>query len=134
LSRSNRAECGAAGFTLIEVLVALAIVGLVLAALSTLIGTTRRGALSIAEHVQRLVMARAIVTALPSRDRLIPGEYRGEKFGGHWRIDVGPFEAAGFPSDARSTWIPEVVTVTIQPPAGAAMQISTISLRHRDQR
>jgi general secretion pathway protein I len=133
LSRSNAVECGAAGFTLIEALVALAIVGLALASLSTLIGTTTRGTRAIETHWRRLEIAREILTALPSRDQLAPGKYWGEDSGNDWRIDVSPFQGAGVVADARSAWTPEEVTVTVKPPMGPAIQISSIRLRHRDQ-
>lgn len=134
MSRSNAADCRTAGFTLIEVLVALAIVGIALAALSRLIGTTTRGTRAIETHWRRLEVARKIMTALPGREQLAPGNYQGEDSGDSWRINVAPFHGAGLlAADARSKWMPEKVTVTVKSPTGSVIKIDTIRLRRRDR-
>jgi general secretion pathway protein I len=113
--------------------VALAIVGLALASLSTLIGTTTRGTRAIETHWRQIEIARQILTALPDRDQLTPGRYSGEEAGTDWQIDVSPFQAAGFITYAQSPWVPETVTLTVNRPNGPSVQISTVRLRHRDR-
>jgi general secretion pathway protein I len=57
-----------AGFMLVEVLVALAVVAVALAAIGSLIATTVRGARSLDTHLMLAETARMIATALPDRD------------------------------------------------------------------
>jgi general secretion pathway protein I len=119
-----------AGFTLIEVLVALSIVAVGLAAIGGLISSSVRGARSIEDHLTRLETARAIMTALPDRDQLVPGYLSGEIADHRWRIDVLPFTARD--AGPRTQWLPQAVVVTVQAPSGAAIKIDTIRLQRRD--
>ena len=119
-----------AGFTLIEVLVALAVVSVSLAAIGSLIAVTTRGVRSIGLHLTLVETARAIVTGLPDRDQLVPGNFSGEAAGHRWRVDVLPFYA-NFIDPAASNWIPETVVVRVQSPAGPILQVNTVKLRRR---
>lgn len=126
-----KAERESAGFTLIEVLISLAIIGFVIASLSTLIGTSARGTRSIEAHLRRLEAAREIVTALPSRDQLIPGRYWGELGDSEWRIEITPFARPETPANVQSAWVPQKVTVSIQRSGQPAMRIETVRLHRR---
>ena len=55
-----------AGFTLIEVLIALAIVGISLVSIGSVMGTSIRGARALDRHVALLDAARAVEAGLPS--------------------------------------------------------------------
>ena len=92
-STSSRTPKGTEGFTLIEVLVALSVVAISLAAIGSLIAVTMRGARSVGGHLALTETARAIVTGLPDRDQLVPGNFSGEIAGHRWRVDVLPFYA-----------------------------------------
>ena len=130
MCRSTPAECSTAGFTLIEALVAIAIVAAVLSSIGALIATTVRGARSIERHLAQLETARAIAAALPDRDQLVPGNFSGETAGHRWRVDVSPFNAANL-SVRQPTWDPQAVVVTVQSPSGGSLQIHTVRLRRR---
>ncbi len=130
MCRSTTANCTTAGFTLIEALVALAIVAASLSSIAALIATTVRGTRSIEGHLTELETARAITTALPDRDQLVPGNLSGETAGHRWRIDVSPFNAANL-SVQQPTWEPRTVVVTVTSPAGGVLQINTIRLQRR---
>ena len=69
------------GFTLIEVLVALSVVSISLAAIGSLIAVTTRGVRSIGLHLTLVETARAIVTGLPAREQLLPGNFSGKRRG-----------------------------------------------------
>lgn len=117
-------SCG--GFTIIEVLVALAVVASSLAAIGSVVAATTRGARSIEQHVALLQTARAIETGLPGRDQLVAGNFGGEIAGHRWRVSVSPF-AMGGTND--SSWIPQLVTTRVQSPSGAVIELNTARLR-----
>lgn len=118
-----------AGFTIIEVLVALAVVASSLAAIGSLVAATTRGARSIEQRVALLQTARAVETGLPGRDRLVPGNFGGEIAGHRWRVSVSPFAAEEGGRD--SPWIPQSVTTRVQSPSGAVIELHTARLRLR---
>jgi general secretion pathway protein I len=134
LRRSPPPNIRTGGFTLIEVLVALSILAIALASIGGLIASSVRGTRSIEAHLTRLATARAIMTALPDRDQLVPGGLSGETAGHSWRIDVLPFAASNFVAQPRARWQPQIVAVTVASPAGAAMTINTVRLRRKDER
>jgi general secretion pathway protein I len=119
------------GFTLIEVLVALAVVAISLAAIGSLIAVTTRGARAIGLHLTLVETARMIVTGLPDRDQLVPGNFSGETAGHRWRVDVMPFNADFVDSEQPTNWIPQTVVVRVQSPAGKVLQVNTVRLRRR---
>jgi len=118
------------GFTLIEVLVALSVVSISLAAIGSLIAVTTRGVRSIGLHLTLVETARAIVTGLPGREQLLPGNISGEAAGHRWRVDVLPFHA-NFINPQATQWIPETVVVRVQSPSGPILQVNTVRLRRR---
>ena len=81
------------GFTLIEVLVALAIVAAALASIGSLIATSVRGTRSIEARLLRLQTMRTVVTALPDRDQLLPGTLAGKSGDQLWRLDISAFNS-----------------------------------------
>ena len=121
---------GTEGFTLIEVLVALSVVAVTLSAIGSLIAVTIRGARSVSGHLALVETARSIMTGLPDRGELGPGNFSGEAAGHRWRVDVLPFYA-NFIDPAASNWIPETVVVRVQSPAGPILQVNTVKLRRR---
>ena len=120
----------ARGFTLIEVLVALAVVAISLAAIGSLIAVTTRGARGVGLHLTLVETARAIITALPDRDQLVTGDFSGESAGHRWRVDVLPFYA-DFVDPQQTAWMPQTVVVRVQSPSGKMLQVNTVRLRRR---
>ena len=127
----SRKSCsdGAAGFTLIEALVALAIVAAVLGSIGTVIATTVKGTRGIDQRLALSGTAETLLAALPARTLLKPGRQTGETAGHRWRIDVSPMNIA-VASDAPQTgrFVPLAVTMRIQAPGGPAMQVTTVRL------
>ena len=134
MSRSTQRKHGTAGFTLIEVLVALAVVAVSLSSLGMLIATTTRGTRSIERHLTELETTRSILAALPDRDQLVPGNLTGERAGHRWRVDVLPFVAPDIDPQQTTKWMPQAITVTVQSPDGGSTQVETIRLRRRGVR
>jgi general secretion pathway protein I len=119
------------GFTIIEALVALAVVAASLGAIGALAATTVRATRSIERHVALVETARAIVTGLPSRAELDLGELSGEVAGHRWRIRVLPFAAGGADPAPATPWVPQTLVITVRSPSGAVLQFSTVRLHRR---
>jgi len=128
LSRKSCSD-GAAGFTLIEALVALAIVAAVLGSIGAVIATTVKGTRGIDQRLELSGTAENLLAALPARALLKPGRQSGELAGHRWRIDVLPMNVA-VASDAPQTgrFVPLAVTMRLQAPGGPAMQVNTVRL------
>jgi general secretion pathway protein I len=128
LSRKNCSD-GIAGFTLIEALVALAIVAAVLSSIGAVIATTAKGTRSIDQRLALTGAAETLLAALPARNLLKPGRQSGELAGHRWRIDVSPMNTADA-SDApqNQRFVPLAVNMLLQAPGGPAMQVTTVRL------
>jgi general secretion pathway protein I len=131
-STRYRRRRSAAGFTLIEVLVALSVVAVALAAIGSLIATTVRGVRSLDTHLTLVETARAIATALPDRDKFKIGNFSGEIGGHQWRVDVLPFNFLNVDPRLPTPWVPQTVIVRVQSPNGPILQINTVRLRRRE--
>jgi general secretion pathway protein I len=120
------------GFTLIEVLIALAIVSICLVSIGSVMGTAVRGTRALERHVALIQTARAIETGLPDRSELIPGSLSGDFSGYRWHVHVSPFTAGTIDLRPRSRWVPQALTITVTSPSGASVKIDTVRLRRRD--
>lgn len=127
---SQTTNHGVAGFTLIEVLIALAIVSISLAAIGSLMASTIRTMRSIDQRFALVETARAIETGLPDRDTLTEG-LSGNLAGHRWRVDVAPFKADFVDPRLPSPWEPQTVVIRVQSSGGAILQLNTIRLRRR---
>jgi general secretion pathway protein I len=123
-----------AGFTLIEVLIALAIVGISLVSIGSVMGTSIRGARALDRHVALLDAARAVEAGLPDRAQLGPGDLSGAFSGNRWHVSVSPFLDPAVDPHPSSRWVPQSVAIMVTSPSGATLRIDTVRLRRRDQR
>jgi general secretion pathway protein I len=127
---SQTTNHGVAGFTLIEVLIALAIVSISLAAIGSLMASTIRTMRSIDQRFALVETARAIETGLPGRAELT-GSLAGDLAGHRWRVDVSPFIANFVDPRLPSPWVPQTVVIRVQSPGGAILQVNTVRLQRR---
>ncbi|WP_051335718.1 type II secretion system protein [Methylocapsa acidiphila] len=128
---SVRRREACAGFTLIEALVALAIVAICLSAIGSLMATNFQAPSRLQHRLELAETLRAIETGLPDRATLTPGTLSGEMYGHEWLVEILPWpEQAADPANPIP-WIPQAVAVTAQSPSGATLRIETIRLRQR---
>jgi general secretion pathway protein I len=137
--RTGRSE---QGFTLIEVLVAIAVLAVVLGAIGAVVGTTVRGVRSVDRRLPLLETAQSLMASLPDRGILQPGTQTGASGGYRWRIDVVALAA---PQPAIATlattttatgaaanvpkWTPLSVTVRVQgSDGGPPVRLDTVRL------
>jgi general secretion pathway protein I len=120
---------GIDGFTLIEALAALAVMGAGLAAIGALANSSVRAGLYAERHLAEIETARKIIAGMPSRDALPVGRLTGALDAHDWRIDS---TLIGVPAAAGDTlWTPQRIEVSIQSPSGAILKIDTIRLRRQ---
>jgi general secretion pathway protein I len=118
-----------AGFTLIEVLIALALVAVSLVAIGSLMATNARGVRSLEHHVALTQVARTVMAMnIPPHARLRPGTSAGQTDNYHWTVDVTPLGGDWTVPDADVPWVPELVRVRVKSPTGAVSDIRTVRL------
>jgi general secretion pathway protein I len=127
LSRRSCSD-GEKGFTLIEALVALAIIAAVLSSIGAVIGTTVKGTRSIDQRLALTGAAETLLAALPARNLLKPGRQSGELAGHRWRIDVAPLNVAVLEVPQTSPFVPLAVNMRMQAPGGPAIQVVTVRI------
>ena len=118
-----------AGFTLIEVLVALAVLAISLTAIGSLVATNIRATRALDQRLALVMTARAILTGLPDREELAVSNSSGEIAGHRWRLDLLPF-VADFVDPRRVTpWVPQAIVLRVQSPTGQVLRVDTVRLR-----
>jgi general secretion pathway protein I len=124
---------GDAGFTLIEVVVALAVVAVSLTAIGSVAATSARGTRSMEQHLALVETTRIVAATLPrnppqgsSLDGLA-----GEILGHRWRISLTPFVGSGIYNAPDSEFIPQTVVVRVRSPSGAVYGFETVRLQRK---
>jgi general secretion pathway protein I len=133
-TRSNlKSRRHGAGFTLIEALVALAVVAVSVSAIGSVVATNIRGTSALGQRLALVETTRAILADLPDREHVVFGNLLGEYAGHRWRVDVEPFAADFVDLSHPGPWMPQAVVVNVRSPGGRVLRIDTIRL-HRPQR
>ena|SRR5579862_4764621 len=141
IARSDsRPARGNAGFTLIEVLVAIAVLAVVLGAVGAVVGNTVRAIRSVDRRLPLLETAQSLIASLPARAALQPGTQTGTSGEFRWRIDavllnrnVPDNAATALPTAATGTqpkvnWMPLAITVRVQGNEGPPLRLDTVRL------
>ena len=149
IARSDtRTPPGTAGFTLIEVLVAIAVLAVVLGAIGAVVGNTVKTIRSVDRRLPLLETAQSLIAALPARDALQPGTQTGTSGDFRWRIDAvllnitvpdnaaaalstaatGASPAAAAGASPKVNWVPLAITVRVQGSEGPPVRLDTVRL------
>jgi general secretion pathway protein I len=121
-----------AGFTIIEVLVALAVVSVAITAIGAVMAGNSRGVRTLEQHVALMQATRALMTiGVPARAELRPGASTGQADGYRWTIDVGPLGNGWTVPGADVPWTPELVRIRVRSPDGSLSDIRTVRLMPR---
>lgn len=129
-SRSTRPPPGRgdAGFTLVEVLVALVVVAVSLASIGSLVSVYIRSARGLDQRMTMIETSRALLYRLTERGKLSTGTTTGDVAGYAWRLDASPYPATFAESSPQAVWQPEGVVLRMRSPTGQMLRIETIRL------
>jgi general secretion pathway protein I len=142
IARSEiRPPRGTAGFTLIEVLVAIAVLAVVLGAIGAVVGNTVRTIHSVDRRLPLLETAQSLIASLPARNALQPGTQSGTSGEFRWRIDAvllnsnvpdnnaaAALSAAATGTPPKVSWMPLAITVRVQGSEGPPVRLDTVRL------
>jgi general secretion pathway protein I len=119
------------GFTIIEVLIALAVIAVCLSAIGAAVGVTSRGVRTLEQRVALVEVARSVAASLPphSAHAIVPGT--GEILGHRWQVDLGPWVGGDVVEQPDSQWIPQAVTIRVRSPSGAVLALQTVRLQRK---
>jgi prepilin-type N-terminal cleavage/methylation domain-containing protein len=129
-SSSISSNCGRrrGGFTLLEALVALALVSVFFATLAPFLFHARRIMDNAEKRVAAHILLRTLLNAPFDRDHLA-GTARGGIFNGlRWRIVVSPFAVDAAPSDAAHSWAEYRLVASVSAGPGQTITAETIRL------
>jgi general secretion pathway protein I len=122
---------GSAGFTLIEALIALALVAIALAAIGSVVAATTRGVGALEQRVALVEIARGLAASLPAAGGRAIVPAAGEIQGHRWQVELSPWIEGGVAAAANSPWYPQIVTISVKSPAGAVLALRTVRLQKR---
>jgi general secretion pathway protein I len=125
--REDRRSC--AGFTLIEVLVAFAVIAIVLPAIGAVVASTVRGTRGIDDRLAMAGTAETLLNTLPQRNELKAGSTSGSGQGVRWRMDISELPlAAPDEADPSYNWMPLAITIRLEGRSGTTMRVDTVRL------
>jgi general secretion pathway protein I len=122
---------GDPGFTLIEVVVALAVVAIALTAIGAVAATSARGTRSMEQHLALVETTRIVAATLPRNAQAKLDGLTGEILNHRWRISISPFVGSGIYQSPDSQWIPQTVVVRVRSPSGAVTGFETVRLQQK---
>lgn len=121
-----------AGFTIIEALVALAVIAVSIVAIGSVMGTTAIGTRKLEQHVALVQAAyNALWLSFPSRASPGASTQSGLTMELPWRADLENFAIDFGPPTGEVLWVPQKVTVQVQSRSGAAIAVETVRLFRR---
>lgn len=127
LGRRRRRQ-QARGFTLLEVLIAFAILALALTALMQTFGSGMRGVEASERHMTAALMARSLLERVGHDIPLEPGEIKGASGMFAWTVSVRPAASTDRQTSDKLTVIPYAVAVTVAWHGGRGVTLESYRL------
>lgn len=119
----------AAGFTLIEILVSLAILGVILAAFAQVLTGSLLSSRRVDSGTEALLFARSTMDRIGRDLPLRPGTSSGAfPDGGGWALSVRPATVAGRPSPALAGLVTYLVVLTVTKPPFSPITLTTLRI------
>ena len=125
---TRRPNSHSRGFTLVESLVALALMMIVLAAIGGLTATSLRSGRYVERHLADIESTRQIVAGLPARDKLADGSLSGDMVGYRWRLDAAPYRPDFFEPKSATPWSPQIIALRVESPNGGVTSVDIVRL------
>ncbi|MBC9879632.1 type II secretion system protein [Bradyrhizobium sp. INPA01-394B] len=128
MARKQNSE---SGFTMIEAVIALAVVAIVLAAIGSLVASNARGVQFVDDHVALMQTARLIASGIPRNGERFPKDTTGEVDGYRWQMRISPFLIGNGAAGAQFS--PERIELRVRSPAGTTVLLETVRLQNRSE-
>jgi general secretion pathway protein I len=124
-----------AGFTIIEALVALAVVTVTIVAIGSVMASTARGTRQLENHVALVQAANNILWLdLPARSDPVSPVLSGQTMEHSWRAEIEPLAVDIEAPAGDVQWVPEKIRIQVQSPSGAVVSLETVRLFRRQTR
>lgn len=120
MSRAVRSS----GFALIELLMAIAVIGAVLAAVGGVVAATTRGSRAIQDRLAASSVAETLLAGLSERSSVRIGVSSGETSGYRWTMRVTPLNGA----EPAGGWYPCGVSIEIHAGRGVLYRLASLLL------
>ncbi len=125
---TRRPNSHSRGFTLVESLVALALMMILLAAIGGLTATSFRSGRYVERHLADIESTRQIVAGLPARGKLADGSLSGDMVGYRWRLDAAPYRPDFFEPKSATPWTPQIIALRVESPNGGVTSVDIVRL------
>jgi general secretion pathway protein I len=116
-----------------EVLVAIAVIAITLAAIGSVTASATRGVRNLEQRLALVETARTVASTLPPRDRPVSGTLTGDIYGHRWRVDPVPYTGGGIAPLDDSPWFPATFKIRVQSPTGAIIGVETVRLQRKQK-
>lgn len=117
-----------AGFTLIEVLVALAVIAISLPVVGSLLATNIKGTIKLEDRAKLLAAYRILEASDLDRTRLSPGRRTGEVDATAWSMEVRRLGEDETGPRGKGPWVPWAIVTTLRSPSGETLRMGTVRL------
>jgi general secretion pathway protein I len=121
-----------AGFTVIEALVALAVLASTLGAVAQLTAFTHKLGLTLEKRLALEETAKQVLTDFSAHRTLENGvQLRGTKDDQTWRLSTKEYPQPFVDHQARTAWIPEDIVIDVRQSTGEQIRVETVRLVKR---
>ena len=118
-----------AGFTVIEALVALAVVTVTIVTIGSVMASNARGTRQLENHVALVQAANNILWLnLPARTDPVSPVLTGQSMDHDWRADIEPLAVEPDAPVDKLSWVPEKIRIQVRSPSGSVLSLETIRL------